>query len=418
MSLRPKLRLLGILSLVVPASALADTVRLRSGDVVEGEVKDMGDRIEVAAKDGPLSIRWRDVEVVLKDKSALDVYGAKRAAIAKGDAKSLYALALWAERAGLPEQRRECLEAVVAADPEHAAAREALSQQKSDGKWLSGAALLAAKGFVGKDGAWVLKEEAEAMARRAEAAKGFLPPEKRAEELLKKAGEGNEAARKFALDALRGLDPDDVRRPALRALRRGEPAAREAAARALGKSRDVDVLRPLIAAAILDRSATVRVAAVDSLKEIGDADVVRPIAKAMWSEIPEVRMNAAEALGSIGGGVSVEWVLRRVMSTGGPGGRNHIFAGTQESYISDFDVEIAQASQIGDPIIGVIRDGVMLDYRVLSVREEWTDVERRVYYTALARATGRDYGQDPVAWKKWWDSEGRTAMASSKSDAK
>ncbi len=411
MQRKSMLRFLGVIGLVVPASAMADTVRLRSGEVVEGDVKDLGDRIEVAAKDGALSIRWRDVDVVLKDKTALDVYREKRAEIGKGDAKALYALALWAERAGLGAQRRECLEAVVAADPEHASARSALGEQKSDGKWLEGAALLAAKGFVSRDGAWVLKEEADALSRRAEAAKGLLPPEKRAEELLKKAAEGTEAAKKFALDALAGLDADDVRRPALRALRRGEPGAREVAARALAKSRDVDVLRPLIGAAVLDRSATVRVAAVESLKEIGDADAVRPIAKAMWSDVPEVRMNAAEALGSFGGGMSVEWVIRRVMATGGPGGRNYIFVGRQESYISDFDVEIAQASQIGDPVIGVIREGVMLDYRVLATREEWTDVERRVYYNALVRATGKDFGQDAVAWKKWWDAEGKTAMA-------
>ncbi len=398
--------------LLVPAAALADTVRLNSGEVVEGDVKDLGDRVAVAGKDGSVSIRWRDVDVVLRDKTALDVYRDKRAAVAKDDAKSLFALALWAERAGLPGERRACLEASLAADPDNAGARAALSQQKSGDAWLSGAALLQAKGFVGRDGAWMLKSEADAAERRVEAAKGFVAPEKRAAELLEKAAEGADAARTFALDAVRGLDPDDVRRPALRALRRGEPAEREAAARALGKSRDVDVLRPLVAAAVLDRAATVRVAAVESLKEIADPDVVRPIARAMWSDAPDIRMNAAEALGSIGGGASVEWVIRRVMSTGGPGGRNYFFAGTQQSYISDFDVEIAQASQIGDPVVGVIRDGVMLDARVLAVREEWTEVERRVYFNALSRATGKDFGEDAAAWKKWWDAEGKTASAS------
>jgi HEAT repeat protein len=396
--------------LALPAAALADTVRLRSGDVIEGDVRDLGDRVEVASKSGPVGVRWTDVDVVLKDKTAADVFREKRAAVAKGDAKALYALALWAERAGLATERRECLEAALAADPDDAAARAALGEQKASGKWLEGPALLEAKGFVGRDGAWMLKEEAAALDRRAEAAKGFLPPEKRAVELLKKASEGTDAAKKFALDALAGLDPADVRRPALRSLRRGEAGEREVAARALAKGADEDVLRPLIAAAVLDRAHSVRVAAVESLKEIGNKDVVKPIARAMWSEIPDIRMNAAEALGSIGGGTSVEYVLRRVMSTSGPGARNNIFVGRQISYISDFDVEIAQASQIGDPIVGVIREGVMLDTRVLSAVEEWTEVERRVYYNALSRATGRDFGEDPAAWKKWWDDEGRVAM--------
>jgi HEAT repeat protein len=411
--LRSISRAAALAALAVPAMALADTVRLRTGDVLEGDVKDLGDRIQVAAAGGPVSLRWSDVEVVLKDKTARDLYAEKRAALAKDDAKGLYALALWAERAGLAEERRACLADVLAADPDHAAARAALSQQKADGQWLQGSALLEAKGFVGRDGAWVLKEEADAAVRRAEAAKGFLPPEKRADQLLAKAAEGTETAKKFAADALRGLDADAVRRPALRALRRGEPAVREVAAMALGKAGGRDVLRPLIGAAVLDRDAAVRRAATAAIKEIGDPDAIKPLAKAMWSDTPAVRMNAAEALGSVGGVASVDWVLRRVQSTGGPGGRNNIFVGTQTSYISDFDVEIAQASQIGDPIVGTIREGVMLDVRVTSVVEEWTEVERRVYYTSLARATGKDFGQDAVAWKKWWDGEGRAAMSAS-----
>ena len=401
---------MALAGLLLPAVAIADTVRLRSGDVLEGDVKDLGDRIEVAAKDGPVSLRWRDVEVVLHDKTALDLCRERRASIAKDDAKDLYALALWAERAGLPEQRRECLEATLKADPENAGARAALAQQKSDGKWLDGPALLEAKGFVGADGKWMLKEEAAALARRTQAAKGLLPPEKRAEELLTKAALSTDVAKKFAVDALAGLDADAVRRPALRALRRGEPGQREVAARALARGADEDVLRPLVGAAVLDRVAAVRAAAVASLKVIADVDVVRPLAKAMWSSVPEVRMNAAEALGSFAGVQSVEWLVRRVMSSGGPGTRNNFFSGTQTSYVGDFDVEIAQASQIGDPIVGTIRDGVMLDTRVLSVVEEWTEVERRVYYTALSRASGQDFGQDPAAWKKWFDAQGRVAM--------
>ena len=46
--------------------------------------------------------------------------------------------------------------------------------------------------------------------------------------------------------------------------------------------------------------------------------------------------------------------------------------------------------------------------------EEWTETERRVYYNSLAHATGKDFGQDPVAWKKWFDDEGRTAMLESR----
>ena len=405
--------------ILVPAAASAETVRLRSGDLVEGKVADAGDRIQVTMPSGTLSVRWRDVDVVLRDRTAAEVLRDDLAKADPKDAAALYALSLRAERAGLGAERRACLEAALAADPEHEAARAALAQQKSDGKWLEGSALLAAKGFVARDGAWVLREEAESLERRAEAVRALTPDEKRAEAIFAKIGDGPASARKFAIEALRGLQQEELLRPALRALRRGVPAAREVAARALGVVRDVDVVRPLVYAAIMDREEAVRAGAVASLPAIAAADIVtedvrRPFARALWSEIPAVRMNAAEALGAMGGVASVEWVLRRVQTGGGTGGRNHFFAGTQMSYISDFDVEIAQAAQIGDPIVGTIREGVILDTRVLAAREEFTVIERRVFYRALARATGKDYGEDWAAWQRWFDESGRAEMTAAR----
>jgi hypothetical protein len=239
----------------------------------------------------------------------------------------------------------------------------------------------------------------------------MLPRELEVDALLTKAGSGRELERRLALDALAGRDAQDVVRPALRALRRGETGTREVAARVLGRVGDVEAVRPLVTAAILDREALVRTAAVASLKQIAHPDTVMPFARAMWGEAAQVRMNAAEALGSIGGPMSVEWLVRRVSTSGGPGGRNNIFVGSQISYISDFDVEIAQASQVGDPIVGTIREGVCLDARVINAREEFTQVERRVFYAALSRATGKDHGEDAAAWKTWWEDEGRVAMA-------
>ena len=45
------------------------------------------------------------------------------------------------------------------------------------------------------------------------------------------------------------------------------------------------------------------------------------------------------------------------------GQRANVTVLNQLSYIADFDVEIAQLSQIGDPIVQTLRDGVMLDLR-------------------------------------------------------
>ena len=67
--------------------------------------------------------------------------------------------------------------------------------------------------------------------------------------------------------------------------------------------------------------------------------------------------------------------------------------------IRDFDVEIAQSAAIGDPIIGTIRDGIILDFKILGgYGETWIAEQRHSFASALADLTGRDYGQN---WKMY-----------------
>jgi hypothetical protein len=397
--------------LLPAAAAAADVVRLRSGDVVEGRVDDLGDRLRVETSGGAVSLRWKDVDAVLPGRAAAEVFAEKRKAVGDKDVTGLYALALWAQRAGLPDEARGTFEAVVKADPEHAGARDALSQQKADGAWQGGTKLLEAKGFVARDGAWMLREEADLRARQAEARRELSMDEKKVEDLLAKAGKGPDAARKFATDALATVPVESLFRPALRALRGGEPGTRAVAATALGRMKDeVDVRRPLLRSAVMDKDPEVRLASAAALRSLADPQIVKPLAKAMWSASPEIRANAAEALGEVSGVGAVEWLITRVSTSGGPGARNHIFVGSQVTYVSDFDVEIAQAAQIGDPIVQTIREGAMLDARVLNVREEYTILERRVAFTALRKATGKSFGEDPQAWKEWFEKEGRKEL--------
>ncbi len=396
---------------MLPSDGLADTVTLRSGAVVEGTVADHGDTLRVVTDEGTISVRWREVDHVLRDGTLVDVFADRKADLAADDVRGLYELALWAGQMGLREEAGRCVDSVLEKDPEHVAARSLRKEQKVGDAWLSGSKLLEAKGFVAHEGRWVLREEAEVLARRAAAPKRMNDDEIRVSDLIQKAALGGERAAKFAREALAGMTADALARPALRALRRGTPEERVLAAELLSRWGDVDAVRPLIYAATMDRQRPVRRAAVSALKEIDHEDTVRPFARALWSQTPMIATHAAEALGAIGGGQSVEYLVRRVSSGGGPGGRNHIFVGRQISYISDFDVEIAQAAQIGDPIVGTIREGVILDTRVIGVREEYTTVERRAFYQALSDASGQDFGEDATAWGKWWADEGREALA-------
>lgn len=68
------------------------------------------------------------------------------------------------------------------------------------------------------------------------------------------------------------------------------------------------------------------------------------------------------------------------------GQRANVTVLNQISYISDFDVEIAQASQIGDPIVQTLRDGVILDLRpTVSADRRFITMELRPTVALLTR---------------------------------
>ena len=68
------------------------------------------------------------------------------------------------------------------------------------------------------------------------------------------------------------------------------------------------------------------------------------------------------------------------------GQRANITVLNQVSYISDFDVEIAQAAQIGDPIVQTLRDGVILDVKpIVTADRRFITMELRPTIAVLTR---------------------------------
>src|SRR5262249_23758663 len=66
-----------------------------------------------------------------------------------------------------------------------------------------------------------------------------------------------------------------------------------------------------------------------------------------------------------------------------------LFVGTQTAIVSDFNVQIAQAAAIADPIVTPVASGTLLRVRVLGVRI--APVERDAVWAALiASARRRD----------------------------
>ncbi len=396
---------------VLAGSAAADVVRLRNGDILEGKAKDLGESVQVVSGASTVELPWASVEVIDRDATAAGDLAARRAQVKDDDARGLLALALWCGRQGLASEARDLAGKVAALDPENAGAREILGQQKADGAWKGGDALMEAKGFVRRGGTWVLKAEAEVQDRASARERAATEEEKRAARNLEALGDRSPAVRSYAAEALAAADPALRRRLFLVGVRHRNAAVRAASAAGLGVKGDEGVVRTLLQTAVKDSSPEVRASAASALRAVAIPEVARPLERALYAENATVRTYAAEALGVVGSRTSVETIIRRVHWVAGGSGRVNLQVVNQVSYISDYDVEIAQLAQIGDPIISQLREGVILDCKVFSAEGWDTEIERRAYTRALTSITGKDFGNDAAAWKKWWDSEGKKEYA-------
>ncbi len=391
-----------ILAGVVLPAAAQDVVLLKNGDRLAGKVTDGMLEVRLDTPAGEVALPWSEIEKIDRAKYVRELYRDRAGEVDRQDVQSHYLLALWCRRQGLGEEMRKELELILAIDPGHRAARSALGFEKVDEKWVAGDQIKKAKGFVKKGNRWILEEEAAFEEMVKERNRQLSAEELKASDLIIKAADENVRARKYAVKALSAMSFNELRVPLYRALGDKREEVRAAAVAELGKLGEFEAVRPMIRTAVLDTSGMVRGEAVLALRELGGPGTVVPFIRALSSPNPQIRMNAAQAIGDLGDIRGVEYLITQLGQNWGPTGRNNISVMNQVSYIRDFDVEIAQAAQIGDPIVGVLREGVILDVMVVGVSRKMTTVERRFIRKALVKLTGEDLGDGEPAWSKWW----------------
>ncbi len=391
-----------ILILLLAVAAVADTVVLKNGLRVKGDVEERGDKIVVRLAGNTWSFEKDQVREIQAGATLQEEYAAKADALAAGDAAGWYRLGLWAREKRLAKAR-VAFERVIEIDAGHRAARRALGFERVGDEWLSATAAKQKKGFVLAGGRWMLPEEADKLLRkgRMEPAKVTNEHRRRAEEIVTALKDDDAEVRAAAKVMMDEVPPAALVRPLRNLLYAPHAGTRKFAVKRLGHYGDRVALPWLIRASMYDASPAVRDAAFRSVKGFQDPDIFYPYARALFSRNPRISVNAARILAELDDLRGVDVIIRRVSTSLGASGRSNIFVGTQNSYIQDFDVEIAQAAAIGDPIIQTIRDGVILDYKVLGGSGERWIVERRAAYAeALSSLTGRDFGQDFKAYAR------------------
>ncbi|MDH3592914.1 MAG: HEAT repeat domain-containing protein, partial [Planctomycetota bacterium] len=284
------------------------------------------------------------------------------------------------------------------------------------GRWVKGKDAMRAKGFREHDGVWVTPEEYALLAKDDIAAQKAREARKVGDEALKLAWNKDAAVRNRAMAAIERIDKANRLRPLSIASRVKHADTRLRAIRGLGALNDKDALPPLYKRAIFDQDASIRDAAVAAIKSIDAPGKLGPFLKAMNSPFDKVRVAAVKALGNLGDDRAVGPLIARYQVVGGSGQSVYISQTNQISFVQDFDVEVAQTSFIADPVIGVIQDGVMLNFRALSHSGTIDIYESRAYAESLSKLTEKSLGDDRKAWLEWYKNERREAKKRARSE--
>jgi hypothetical protein len=347
----------------------------------------------------------------------LEAEYAKRATAARtGDADAHYRLALWCQEHGMAAYALRHQRAVVTLEPDHRAARRALGYEHVAGRWVRGKEAKRAKGFREVDGLWVTPEEYRLLAKDEIAAQAARDARKVSDAALKQAWNKDPAVRGRAMATIERLDQGHRLRPLSIAARIKFKDVRLRAVDGLGRLDDKDSLPALYKRAIFDTEEDVRDAAVAAIKATKAEGKPGPFVRALNSPFDRVRIAAVKALGNLGDERAVGPLVARYQVVGGSGQSVYISQTNQISFIQDFDVEVAQTSFIADPVIGVIQDGIVLNFRALSHSGYYDVYEGGAYAEALSKLTDKDLGNDAKAWMEWYRNEQAEARRQRRSE--
>jgi hypothetical protein len=147
---------------------------------------------------------------------------------------------------------------------------------------------------------------------------------------------------------------------------------------------------------LIDRNDGVRHAAAVALGQLGENLWSLPLEQALGAHDWTLRSHAAEALArsNLPAAEGALWLALARPATAASGDADYggssasIFIGSQQAYVSDYDVEVATGQSIADPQIDVLFEGASLWVSVCHV-ESRQDAFQRNLRAALASLTGR-----------------------------
>jgi len=163
--------LLACLSLIPFDGARADTIKLKTGQMLDGEiVKESAQAVEIKTRFGTQSIARADIASIARGDTPEVALKKRVAALDRSDAEGHYQAALCAREIGQRELSQRLLEQAAEIDPQHVEANQELGRVRYKGRFVSPeerdrleqearAAEMLAQGLVEYQGRYVTPEE-------------------------------------------------------------------------------------------------------------------------------------------------------------------------------------------------------------------------------------------------------------------
>ena len=154
------------LAALLPLSAAADEVYLKSGGQLSGRiVSRTADMIEVDIGAGRIAVATSTVLRIEEGRSALHEFEDRAGKLQPGDVEGWVALGDWASSRGLGTQAREAYTRALSASPNDSRANTALGNVQIGGRWVGEEESYRARGYVRFEGEWITPAEHEALMR-------------------------------------------------------------------------------------------------------------------------------------------------------------------------------------------------------------------------------------------------------------
>jgi len=386
------------------APLAADVLTTTEGLVLEGRIEKLPEGwMRVHTPGGPVEIGPKAIASVELGVAPRATFLAEAAKVDAKDPVALYRLALTAEAKGFADLFRTYLKRVLALRPDHPAARRALGYERVGKAWLAFDEAQHRKGLVLYRGRWMLPDAVEAasgrkrpVVRAAKAGRDVA----RTRVLIRQTATGAAPLQRAARLALARTDNRFLLQAGLAALYDKDARVRIAAARLLAALGDEGALRALLLSGARDKDAAVRREAVLAAQAFGNDDTALPFVRALGSKNLRLAGHAAEALALLGDERAAPYIVKRLRSHGSST-RNFVSFLNQVSYVRDFDVEIAQASNIANPDVATISEGVVLDVKVLDASFTRTWIEP-ILVKAFSTLVG-EHLSDARAVEAWYE---------------